>query len=60
MKKVIIILLVIISIGLMSCASNRLVSYKPTHKCSVYNDNTELNKRQDIPRSLRNDYNKYK
>jgi len=58
MKKLIglIVLLLIAA----SCTSSRLVSYKPSHKCSVYNDVTPLHERQDIPRSLRNDYKPYK
>ncbi len=60
MKRLILILITIIFIiGISSCASNRLITYKPNHKCSTYNDVTDLHKRQDIPRSLRNDYPKH-
>jgi hypothetical protein len=55
-KMVISVIVVLFLMGMMACASPRLITYKPTNKCNTYNDMTDLHKRQDIPKSLRNDY----
>lgn len=57
-RQQVIMAMVFIALCLFSCAPQRVIKYRATNKCAVYDDVTPLRDRADIPKSLRNDYPK--